>query len=652
MADGQPLDVLMIEDDDDDVLIIGDLLKGAHARIRLARSANLFDGLKRLGEASFDAVLLDLSLPDSRGPDTFYTVRSQFPRLPVVVLSGLDDEDVAYATVQDGAQDYLVKGKLDGELLVRSIRYAIERHAMIRELETKNSELAETSERLRTIIDSNADALIIVSRRGVILFANPAAEWIFESGADELVGSVFGTPMVQGRSAEIAVMRKEGRRLIAEMRVAETVWQRDRAYLASLRDVTRRVEAEQALRLYRDHLQDLVTQRTEALSRANEDLGREIEEHKRTETALREAVHRLEEHNRAQADFVSNVSHELKTPLASIGYAVENLRSGVVGPIPERIEPYVTLIQEDTQRLGTTIADILDMSRLEAQTLRLQRVKVHVGRLALRAVLSIQNQATSKHQRTSFLCRHPCPFAILDPKKFERVVLNIVGNAIKYSHERGLIDVRIEPRPGDPERLRLSVTDDGMGIPADCIERVTERYFRVGEHVSGTGLGLALCKEITELHGGVLTVLSPPPNRAQGTAVIVDLPAGLPPCVVVADPDAAARSQVEQQLRAQGYSVIACGKGEQALALTSSEKADTLVIEADLADMAGVELISRLKANRELQHIPVVMLTGSQPAAAVQDILAGLGVPLLRKPWKADRLITAIENGMLELAVG
>jgi len=448
------------------------------------------------------------------------------------------------------------------------------------------------------------------------------------------------------------VMRKEGRRLIAEMRVAQTVWRRDQVYLASLRDVTRRREAEQALRLYRDHLQDLVNQRTEALSRANEDLSREIDEHKRTELALREAVRRLEEHNRAQADFVSNVSHELKTPLASIGYAVENLLSGVVGPLPERIGPYVSLIQEDTQRLGNTIADILDMSRLEAQTLRLQRVKVHLGRLVLRAALSVQNQIGSKCQRMSFLSRHPCPFVELDPQKFERVVINIVANAAKYGREGGAIEIRIEPRPGDPEMLRIGVTDDGMGIPADCLERVTERYFRVGEHVSGTGLGLALCKEITELHGGALTVLSPPPDRERGTAVIVDLPASLPPCVVVADPDAAARRQVEQQLRAQGYSVIACGQGEQALALTAAEEAQTLVIESKLDDMAGVELISRLKASRELQHIPVVMLTGNDPTPAVEEILTGLSVPVLRKPCKADRLIAAIENGMLELAPG
>ena len=134
-------------------------------------------------------------------------------------------------------------------------------------------------------------------------------------------------------------------------------------------DVHERLAAsEEALQLYRKRLREIVSRRTRELSKINRDLSEEVARHEKTEAALREAVERLETHSRAQTDFVSNVSHELKTPLASIGYAVTNLLSGVAGAVPERIESYLTLIKEDTERLGATITDILDMSRIEART--------------------------------------------------------------------------------------------------------------------------------------------------------------------------------------------------------------------------------------------------------------------------------------------
>ena len=95
-----------------------------------------------------------------------------------------------------------------------------------------------------------------------------------------------------------------------------------------------------------------------------------------------------------RTDFVSNVSHELKTPLASIEYAVDNLLNGIVGESPERVERYLTMIREDVTRLGETVGDILDVSRLDAKTLVLSRIRLHLSRLVLHAVSSVQDQAT------------------------------------------------------------------------------------------------------------------------------------------------------------------------------------------------------------------------------------------------------------------
>jgi len=145
----------LIEDNAGDARLIGEMLKCARGNpVDLERANGLAAGLSRLGEGGIDAVLLDLSLPESRGLDTFERVSEQAPDLPTIVLTGLDDEELALAAVRKGAQDYLIKGEVDGDLLVRSLRYAIERKRIQKELETanrvKNEFLSIMSHELRT----------------------------------------------------------------------------------------------------------------------------------------------------------------------------------------------------------------------------------------------------------------------------------------------------------------------------------------------------------------------------------------------------------------------------------------------------------------------------------------------------------------------
>lgn len=130
----KPIQVLLVEDDPDDVLLIEDMLDEAGGGLfSLVCAGRLSAALERIGEGRPDVILLDLSLPDSRGFETFVQMYAQAPGVPVVVLTGLSDEELAVRAVQEGAQDYLVKGQVNDDLLVRAIRYAIERHQLLRE---------------------------------------------------------------------------------------------------------------------------------------------------------------------------------------------------------------------------------------------------------------------------------------------------------------------------------------------------------------------------------------------------------------------------------------------------------------------------------------------------------------------------------------
>ena len=256
--DDKPIKVLLIEDNPGDARLIQEMLDDAGATsssvfvFELAYADQLSRGLERLAEGGIDLVLLDLSLPDSHGLETFTKAHSQAPGVPMIVLTGTDDEALATKAVREGAQDYMVKGQLDGNLLARSIRYAIERHRMRMELDQNRLDLQSSEARLRNIIEKNADGIIILDADGIVHFVNPAAEILFGRKAEELLGELFGFPLVVGTRMEIDIIRKSGEKAVAEMRVVETNWEGESAYLASLRDITERVRMEEALAQERD----------------------------------------------------------------------------------------------------------------------------------------------------------------------------------------------------------------------------------------------------------------------------------------------------------------------------------------------------------------------------------------------------------------
>jgi len=255
----KPIKVLLIEDNPLNARFIeGILAKAGGTSFNLEVADRLSTGLEILTkdmqenyesqskksairdpQSKIDIVLLDLGLPDSQGLDTFAKAYAHAPEVPIIVLTSSDDEPLALEAVRKGAQDYLVKGEIDGHTLALSMRYAIERkHVVLREGEA----------RLRNIIEKNVDGIIIVDGNGIVCFVNPAGEALFGLKAEEFVEQLFGFPVVAGETVEIDIVRSTREGVIAEMRVVETEWRGEKAYLLSLRDITERKRMEEALR--------------------------------------------------------------------------------------------------------------------------------------------------------------------------------------------------------------------------------------------------------------------------------------------------------------------------------------------------------------------------------------------------------------------
>jgi two-component system phosphate regulon sensor histidine kinase PhoR len=223
-------------------------------------------------------------------------------------------------------------------------------------------------------------------------------------------------------------------------------------------------------------------------------------------------------------DFVANVSHELKTPLAAIRGFAETLRDGALDE-PAVARRFTERIVSQCRRLQELLEDLLTLSRLEGIAPALEREPVALGAVVHRAVELIAAVAREKRVEIEVeTAAEPLPPVLGDPDGLERLVLNLLDNAIKYNRPEGRITVRLSRTDGE---ALLEVTDTGIGIPPESIPRLFERFYRVDKgrarEEGGTGLGLAIVKHVAQTHGGQVEVES---HAGQGSTFRVRLPLG------------------------------------------------------------------------------------------------------------------------------
>jgi PAS domain S-box-containing protein len=374
---------------------------------------------------------------------------------------------------------------------------------------------------------------------------------------------------------------------------------------------------------------------------------RNITVRKRAQAELEKAVLHLEAHDRARMQFVSNVSHELRTPLTSMIYAVTNMLRGVAGELTPRVRRYLEILSGDCKRLLGTVNDILDLNKIESNTLQLVYSKAPFGHLIQNSAASLRVQADQKSIALE-IDRGPTPlFVECDVHKMERVILNVVGNAVKFTPERGRVDISLCMDPVREGHALLTVCDDGIGIPPKAIPKVTGRYFTVGEQPSGSGLGLAISKEIVDLHHGHLEITSPPPGRTKGTAVCISLPMAAAPRVLVADDDDAVRMLLAEQLGREGYDILCATSGREVLEKVAAESPDVLVLDLSLPEMMGAEVILKLKSNKDTLRLPIIVVTGMHVGQPTAELLRRFGIPTLMKPWDEKILAERIAGSFL-----
>ncbi|MGP0591043.1 GAF domain-containing sensor histidine kinase [Nitrospira sp. T9] len=260
-------------------------------------------------------------------------------------------------------------------------------------------------------------------------------------------------------------------------------------------------------------LEHKVQERTLALQQANTD--------------LEAANHRLKELDRMKSQFLSHCSHELRTPLTSIKGFTENLLHGMLGPLAERQHLYLTRISANANRLTRMIADLLDLSRIEAGTVLLAQGSVSLSELLENVTQELLPLTQTKAQHLTVELTEDHLTAWGDQDRLHQIVTNLVHNAHKFSPQEGRILVKASPAP--PGHILLTISDTGPGIPREAQVSLFQPFFqahRIPEiGTQGLGLGLSIVKQLVELHGGTISVESQP---GEGATFHIRLPAVCP----------------------------------------------------------------------------------------------------------------------------
>lgn len=250
----EPTRILLLEDNPSDANFVAEHLDRAAINYDLRTVKRLDEGLEKIRLEDFDGILLDLSLPDSKGIATLNAVQKSSKDTVIIVLTGSGDETLASAALQAGAKDFIIKDKLNGEILRRSIRWAMDRENLNRKLEDQANELEHREALLRSIFEANKDAMLILNQEYEIKFFNPAAAALLEADEAGLIGETFPFEISTTQSPELEIPEANGGSYLIELSATDLLWKGENARLVVLHDITQQHTSELALQREKERL--------------------------------------------------------------------------------------------------------------------------------------------------------------------------------------------------------------------------------------------------------------------------------------------------------------------------------------------------------------------------------------------------------------
>jgi signal transduction histidine kinase len=460
--------ILILEDAATDAELMERELRKANISFISKRVETAEDFVRELHDFNPDLVLSDYHLPSFDGSEALSIVTKGAPDVPFILVTGALGEERAVEILKSGATDYVLKDRLSRlpHAVLRAIREADAKAARKRAEEL----LSASEANLRNIIEKNGDGILVVNYDGIVRFVNPAAEILFGSAAESLLGRSFGFPIETGKTADLDILRDGGEIRTAEMNAVETTWEGEHSYLASLRDVTEQKR-----------------------------ISKELEQIRQQQLRLKD-------------EFLSHVSHELRSPLTAIHQFVTILLDGLAGDLNSEQREYTEIALKNVYQLRAMISDLLEITRAETGKLTIEPQCVSIAKVVDETCSTLQKNAAVKGIVLTTDVPNNLPFADADPVRIKQILVNLIDNGIKFTPENGTIFVRARTFDQDPNFLCISVIDNGCGISPEDTEKIFDRLYQKEDRISGSrkglGLGLYICRELVLRHGGKIWVES------------------------------------------------------------------------------------------------------------------------------------------------
>jgi two-component system, cell cycle sensor histidine kinase and response regulator CckA len=616
--------ILLVEDEASDALILSNALERLgvppHA---LEHATTLADALRRLEGDPPQLGIIDLGLPDSQGTDTVRHLRDAAPALPLIVVSAAADTTAALRSLQQGADDYLVKGDYDSHALDRAIRYARERRRLQSAERRRATEVERAERQLRAVVEANGDGMLIVDDAGVVCFANERARLLLGVVGSDIEGIVLGSPLLKpGGTVELEGPSIGGARARLEMRTTPIDWEQTAATLIVLRDVTTH-------RLLEERLQQ--SQKMEALGK-----------------------------------LTGGIAHDFNNVLTVILNGAEILAETVPKEFDEA-HAELREIETSARRAAGMVRRLLGFSR--RGYLRFETVDV---RQFTEDALSIMRRMVTNDVSIRSSVEAGLGNVRADPAALQQIFLNVVANARDAMPGGGEFSVEVRPVDLDeshrerypwvlPGRYeRVSLTDTGVGMTEETLARIFEPFFTTKGPESGTGLGMAMVYGLMKQHRGLVHVHSRP---GRGTRVELFFPSssasgrtGSEPAptradaprnqgtILVIEDEPALRRGMERVLTSAGYQVLLAQDGREGIESYRRDPAriDLVVSDLVMPRLGGREVLAEVRGSGD--PCPFLLITGYGADSLAE--LRGRGVSMLTKPWTQRDLLEAVRDAM------
>lgn len=585
--------------------------------------------LARLEPGGWDLVLLELDLPDLNGFEVCRRIRARPERAGSAIIyfaaAGRPAAEQA-ADLEACADAYLVRPVQARELVA-----TVEATLRVRRAERG---VRQAALEWQTTFDAIEDGILLLGSAGEIRRVNRAALELVGAEPSELHGRGYEAVLAEAfdldGSPSLSVLRRGAPRQIAE---------------ASAKARHFRIALDPIGPAARDGAVLVVT---------------EVSERKALESALRDRARSLESADQRKNEFMAMLAHELRNPLGAISAAVDILSDGAGDGRPHRA---MAVVKRQMRTLSRLMDDLLDVSRITHGKVELRRQNADLRAHVAHVVEAAQSGARAAGQELRLHSSPDPVVASVDVIRIEQVLANVLDNAVRYGYRGGVVDVSLRAvQDGEERWAEIAVSDTGEGIDAARIGEIFGPFVQFDRTLArshgGLGLGLTLCKELVEMHGGTISARSEGAGKGSTFTIRLPLaeaaaaepektpeprPANKRRILIVEDNDDL-RQLLAWKLRHEGHEVYEAADGLLGLKLARAQLPDVAVLDVGLPEMSGYDLASALRADPDTASIHLIALTG-YGADEDRRIASESGFDHhLVKPVGLDDLIAVLEH--------